>query len=150
MRHLRREEPLQAADPLDLGQLIRDPLLKEPVPARELFGLLLQLVRLQLHRIVKVLDPQQRSHARHQCGLLERLRQIVITAGLETVYDVARIGFGRDQNDGDKAEHRIALELLEDRIPSSFGIMTSSRTRSGSSSRAQISASSPSTAVTTS
>ncbi len=41
MRHLWRQEPLQAADPLDFGQLIRDALLKQSIPARQLFGLLL-------------------------------------------------------------------------------------------------------------
>src|ERR1700730_15183719 len=42
------------------------------------------------------------------------------------------------------------LSCLRTEMPSSFGIMMSSRTRSGSSSRARRSASSPSTAVTTS
>src|SRR4029077_3505490 len=41
------------------------------------------------------------------------------------------------------------LSSLRTEIPSSFGIMTSSRTRSGSSSRARTSASYPSSAVTT-
>ena len=43
-----------------------------------------------------------------------------------------------------------ALSSLRTEMPSSFGIMTSSRTRSGSSSRARWSPSSPSMAVTTS
>ena len=42
------------------------------------------------------------------------------------------------------------LSSLRTEMPSSLGIMMSSRTRSGSSSRARRSASSPSTAVTTS
>ena len=115
LRHLRRQESLQAADPLDLGQLIRDALLEQPIPARQLLGLLLQLLRLQLHRVVKFLDAQQRSHARHQRGLLERLGQIVVTAGLETIDDVARVGLGRDQDDGHETKRCVLLELLEHR-----------------------------------
>ena len=42
------------------------------------------------------------------------------------------------------------LSSLSTEMPSSFGIMTSSRTRSGSSARACASAASPSAAVTTS
>ena len=49
LRHLRRQETLQPADALDLGELLFDPLLQRPVPVLQLVGLLLQFCRLLLH-----------------------------------------------------------------------------------------------------
>ena len=78
LRHLRRQESLQAADAIDFRQLRRDPLLERLIPARKLLGLLLELRRLLLDGIVQVLDAQQRTHAGKQRRLLERLGEIVV------------------------------------------------------------------------
>ena len=50
LAHLRRQESLQATDPLDLGDLLRDPCLERAVPALELRGLSLDLSRYSLIR----------------------------------------------------------------------------------------------------
>ena len=57
--YLRRQESLQPADPLDFSQLLRHALLEQPIPTRQLLGLRLELLGLRLHRVVKLLDPQQ-------------------------------------------------------------------------------------------
>ena len=53
VRELRREEPPQPVDPLELGDLRLDPLLQLAVPGRE-------LALLPLDRVVVALDPDQR------------------------------------------------------------------------------------------
>ena len=112
---MRRQESLQPADPLDFRQLLRHALLEQPIPTRQLLGLRLELLGLQLHRIVKLLDPQQRADAGHQGRVLERLGEVVVTAGFETVDDVAGVGLGGDQNDRHEAKRYVLLELLENR-----------------------------------
>src|SRR5258708_7122791 len=82
----------QPANSLDFRDLLCDALFEQSIPARELLGLLLQLRRLQLHCIVKFLDAEQRADAGHQRRLLEGLGEIIVTARLETIDDVARVG----------------------------------------------------------
>ena len=54
---LRRQEPLQTPDPLQLLDLLADASLQDPVPLAE-------LRRLRLDRVVVLLDTQQRADAR--------------------------------------------------------------------------------------
>ncbi len=53
LRDLRREETLELADAADLLELGCDALLQRLVPVLQLIGLLLQLCRLLLHRVVR-------------------------------------------------------------------------------------------------
>src|SRR5262249_57796697 len=89
--------------------------ISRPASGGELLGLLLQLRRLQLHRIVKFLDAKHRTDASYQCRLLERLGEIIVAACLEATNDVACIGFGGHQDNGYEGNCGIALELLENR-----------------------------------
>ena len=75
-RDLRREEPAQPADPLQLLDLRCHLLLELAVPRVELGGL-------PLDRVVVALDPDQRPHPRQQLGLVERLGDEVVGAGLD-------------------------------------------------------------------
>ena len=123
---------------------------EQAVPARELLGLLLQLRRLQLHRIVKFLDAEQRAHAGDQRCLLERLGEIVVAAGLEAMDDVARVGFGGHEDDRDEAKRCIPLELLQHRDAVELRHHDVEQDEIGLELARRASASSPSTAVTTS
>jgi hypothetical protein len=69
-----------------------------------------QLSRLQLRGIVQFLDAEQGADAGHQCGLLEWLGDVVIAPCLETIDDVAGVGFGRHQDDGYEAKRNIRLD----------------------------------------
>ena len=119
LRHLRRQESLQAADPFDFRQLLFHPLLEQTIPARQLLGLLLELHCLQLNRVVKLFHAQQRAHARDQRGLLEGFGQIFVRARLETGDHVASVGLGGHEDHGHEAvgvllelfQHRDAVEL---------------------------------------
>ena len=42
--------------------------------------------------------------------MLDRLGEIVVSARIESGNDVSRIGFGREQDDGDEAQRRIRLQ----------------------------------------
>jgi hypothetical protein len=77
--------------------------------------LLLQLRRLQLHRIVKFLDAEHRTDTSDHGRLLEWLGEIIVAACLEAIDDVACIGFGGHQDDGYEGKCRIGLEFLENR-----------------------------------
>ena len=95
-----------------------------------------ELARLLLDRVVQRLLAQHRAHAREQRGVLEGLGQVVVAAGVEARDDVAGVGLRGHQDDRDDAQSSgRALSSRTTAMPSSFGIMTSSRIRSGSSSR---------------
>ena len=89
---LRRQKALQAADALDLGELLCDALLERLVPDRE-------VGRLRLHLIVQRLDAQHRLHAGDQRRLVDRLGQILVGAGFEPGDDVLAVRLGGDQDD---------------------------------------------------
>ncbi len=110
---LRRQKPLQPADPLDFVDLRCDPLLQGPVQRSELGCLLLQTPRLRLDRVVQRLDPQHRPHPRRQRGMVDRLGQVIVAAAFEPGDDVRSIGFGRDEDHRDKRQRRVALQLLD-------------------------------------
>jgi hypothetical protein len=78
-----------------------------------LLGLLLQLRRLQLRSILKFLDAEQGADAGHQCGVLERLGEIIIAACLETLDNVTGLGFGCHQDNGYEAQRNIRLDFFE-------------------------------------
>ena len=88
------------------------------------------------------------SHARDQRGVVDGLRQVLVAAGLEAGHDVLRIRLRGDHDDRREREARDRLAARrQTSMPSTLGIMTSSRIRSGRGSRAAASASSPSAAV---
>ena len=104
---LRRQEALERAQPLDLGQLRRDPLLEGAVP-------LLEPARLLLDDIVQRLDAQDRAHPRHQRRVVDRLGDVLVAAGIEPGHDVDRIGLRGHQDDRHERQARVRLELPAD------------------------------------
>jgi hypothetical protein len=105
--NLRRQESLEAAHAFDLGDLLRDALLERAVPVGE-------FARLPLHLVMKLLEAQDRSHARYQRGLIDRLGQIFVGPGLEPRDHIPGIGPGRHQNDGHERQLGILLEPAAD------------------------------------
>ena len=88
-----REEALQLAHALELGDLLGDALLELRVP-------LLQRVGLAPHLVLQRLDAQQRAHAREELGLVDRLRQEIVGAGLDAL-DALLLRIERgDEDDG--------------------------------------------------
>ena len=122
---LRREKSLEPADPLDLGELLAHALLERLVPAREVGGLL-------LHLIVQLLLPQHRFDARKERHLVDRLAQILVGPGLEArrrrpwnrLFAVTRMIGMNDRL-------LSAFSCRQTSMPSIFGIITSSKMRSG-------------------
>ena len=104
---LRRDEPLERAELLDLGELRRDPLLERPAPR-------LELGRLLLDGIVQRLDPQDRAHPRDERRMVDRLGDVLVAAGIEPGHDVVGIGLRRDQDDRHERQAGIGLELPAD------------------------------------
>ena len=121
---LRRQKALQASDALDLGNLLCDPLLKGPVPGCE-------IGRLRLHLIMQRLDAQNRSHAGDQRRLVDRLGQIFVGPGVETSHDILRSVLAVTRMMGMNGSVASPLRRRHASMPSSFGIITSRRTRSG-------------------
>jgi hypothetical protein len=78
---LGRQEALEPAGSFDLCQLIRHALLEHLVPTRE-------VSRLGRDPVMQLLDPQHRFHTGDQRGLVHRLRQILVGAGIEASHDV--------------------------------------------------------------
>ena len=81
--------------------------------------------------------------------MIERLRQVIVSAGLEALNDVSGIRSRRHEDDWDYASAGSFLSSRTTAMPSSFGIIMSRRTRSGNSSRTSLKPSSPSLAVFT-
>ena len=59
--------------------------------------------------------PQQGLHPGHQDGLIHRLGEVVVGAGLEPGEDVRRGGLGRDHQDRQARQGRLRFELATDR-----------------------------------
>ena len=91
---LRRQEAPQAADPLDLVDLLGDAPFERGVPLGE-------LARLVLDGVVQRLLAQHRAHPREEGGVLEGLRQVVVAAGVEARDDVAGVGLRRHEDHRD-------------------------------------------------
>ncbi len=106
-RDLRRQKALEAGDALDFGDLLADPLLEGAIPLREVGGLRDGLV-------VQRLEPQHRTHARHQRRLVDGLGQIFVGPRLEPRDDVPRVGFRRDEDDRHERKRRIVLQQAAD------------------------------------
>ncbi len=97
---LRREEPLEPADTLDLADLIRHALLERLVPLVDL--------------VVQFLDAQHRLHARHQRRLVDRLGQVFVGAGVEPGDDVLAVGLRGHQDDRRERHLLVRLDALGD------------------------------------
>ena len=63
---------------------------------------------------MKRLLAQHRSYARHQRPVLERLGQIVVAAGVQSLDHVPRIGFRGYKDDRDRSQRGILLEHAHD------------------------------------
>ena len=74
---LRREEALEPRQPLELGDLLAHALLQRRVPVGELAA--------WSAPCRAALDAQQRAHAREQLGLVDRLGEEVVGAGLDAL-----------------------------------------------------------------
>lgn len=74
--HVRRQEALEPSQPLQLADLLADPLLELDVQEP-------QLLRLGDQAVVVGLDPEQRPDAGQQLGLLEGTDHEVVGTGLE-------------------------------------------------------------------
>ena len=91
---LRRQEPLQPSQPLQLGDLRLHALLERPVQLGE-------LSRLRLDRVVVALDPEQRPHAGEQLVVVEGLRDEVVGTGLDRL----RLLLADARRDHDHRQH---------------------------------------------
>ena len=69
---------------------------------------------MRLHGVVQLLDPEHRFHPRDQCGMLERLSQVIVAAGLKPGHNIADLGLSGDQNDRNETQLIILLQLLHD------------------------------------
>ena len=76
VRELRREEPSESLQSLELLELRAHPLLERPVQIEQLGGL-------ALDRVVVALDPEQRPDAGEKLFTVERLRDEVVRARLD-------------------------------------------------------------------
>ena len=76
---LRREESLQPTHAVDLSDLFLDPVFELSVPLGE-------LGRLLPNGVVILLDSDQRTHAREQLSLIERLHHEVVGSSLERLH----------------------------------------------------------------
>jgi hypothetical protein len=103
LRDLRWKKPLQAPDALDFGNLFGHPLLEGPVPIREI-GCLRQ------HAILERLQAQDRSYSGQKRGLVHRLCQIFVGAGVESRHDVLGINHRGNQNDGHERKRSVAFQ----------------------------------------
>ena len=113
LRELRRQKPLQPADPLDLADLRRDACFERLVPRGEFGRLDFEPLRLLPDGIVEGLDPQHRTHAGSQRGVIDRLCQVVVGAAVEASDDVRGVGLGGDQDHRDEGQRQIGLEALD-------------------------------------
>ncbi len=111
---LRREEAFEAADPADLGKLRGDTLLERLVPVAQLIGLLLELGRLVLHRLVR-----DRELAALVVDFGEQLRiahreRGLVREGLHQADDVGREMTRRFAQDDERAENALQVEQRND------------------------------------
>ena len=112
-RHLRGQEALEPADPLDLRHLGRDPVLERAVPLGEFMRLPLELGGLLLHGIVQRLDAQHGADPGHEGRLIERLDEVIVAARLEPRDHVLDIGLGGEEDHRHETQRRIRLEAFE-------------------------------------
>ena len=80
---VRGKEALELPEALQLGHLFGDALFELQVPFLERLGLAPDLVLQRFH-------PQQRAHAREQLGLVDRLGQEIVGAGLDAMHALLR------------------------------------------------------------
>ena len=85
---LRRHEPLQARQALQLLDLIGHAALQFAVPLRQLCRLCFEPRGLLLDLIVERLDTEHRFDPRHQCGLIDGLREVFVGARFEPGDDI--------------------------------------------------------------
>ena len=96
---LRREEPAELPDPLELHDLGLHPLLERSIQLGELRGL-------RRDRVVVALDPQERPDPREQFVLVERLGDQIVRARPDRLGPLRRAG-----RDHDHRQHRGVLAL---------------------------------------
>ena len=92
---------------------------------------------------------QLRRHARQQLARAERLDQVLVGAGLQTFDARFLAGARRQQHDRDCPGALVGAERRSRPKPSSFGIITSARTKSGALASIRSSAARPSPTAST-
>ena len=103
---LRREEALEPAQPLELGDLLGDAPLQRLVPLRQLAAMARLLV-VQALLLQAGADPRLQEHR------VERLGQVVLGAELDAAHHAVHLVQRRDHEDRDVAQRGIGLEPLE-------------------------------------
>ena len=83
------------------------------------------------HPVGQFLHPQHRLDPGDQRRLIDRLGQIFVGAGVKAEDDILGVGFRRHQNDRHERQSVSAFSRRHTSKPSSFGIITSSRIKSG-------------------
>ncbi len=83
------------------------------------------------HPVRQLFEPQHRLDASNKRALIDRLRQIFVGASLEPGDDVLGVGFRGHRMIGVNGILASFFSCRQTAIPSIFGIMTSSRIRSG-------------------
>jgi hypothetical protein len=101
--HLRRQEALQAVHAPDLRKLLLHALFQRPIPAG-------QIGSLRAHLVGQLLHPEHRFDAGNQRGLIDRLGQIFVGAGVQSSDHVLGVGFGGHQDDGGERQIRIRFQ----------------------------------------
>ena len=139
---------LQAVHALDFGQLVGHPLLERAVPLGEFLGLRGKALGLIVHGVVQLLDAQDRAHARHERGLVDRLGQVFIAADVQAGNDILGVAARRDQDDRDERQALVGLELAAHLEPVELGHHDVEEDQVGQQCRGRCdSASSPSAAM---
>ncbi len=93
------------------------PLLRDRLPLRALDADLARRRRAHPQFVGHHLQARQRTHARNQCDVRDRLGEKVIGTGLQTRDPVRRLIERRHHHDGNVVRRRIALELAADFEP---------------------------------
>ena len=119
----------------------RHALLERHVPFADLGGQ-------PLRAVVQRLDPQHRAHAGDQRAVVDRLGEVLVGAASRPAITSLLSVIAVSRMIGVKGIVASARRRLQTSMPSRRGIITSSRIRSGPSSRTATSAASPSAAVT--
>ena len=103
LRELRREKAPQAADALELADLLGDSPLQRSVPILDFGGKCLD-------RVVQAFDPEHRAYAGGQCGVVDRFGQVLVAAGLEPRDHVLRVRHRGHHNDRRERERGIGTQ----------------------------------------
>jgi hypothetical protein len=107
LSELRREEPAQLADALQLRDLLRDAPFERRVPLADFRGQ-------GFGAIVERLDAQHRSDPRDERAMIDRLGQVLVGAGVQPRDDFLGVGHRGDEDDRREWKCRVRAQPLAD------------------------------------